>query len=204
MIDRTNEEWLAGLRGPDRDAVLVDLGAVLQKGLAFALSRHLNVDVEAIQDFTQDALIKILEKLDTFRGESHFLTWAQKIAVHTAFTELRRRRWQDVSLDGIVDLFEGDYAPQLLADSAAGPEQKATQEHLILTLKRLIHQNLTGKQRQALLAIVVKGMPIQEVARRMGTNRNALYKLLHDARTSLKNNLIKEGLTTQEVLEAFE
>ncbi|MBN1313961.1 MAG: sigma-70 family RNA polymerase sigma factor [Anaerolineales bacterium] len=203
MTDRTNEEWLADLQGPNRDWALDELSSILQKGLTYALARHLNVDDAAIQDFSQDALLRILENLDTFRGESRFLTWAQKIAVHTAFTELRRRRWQDVSLNGMIDVFEGDFVPQFLADSGAGPEQKATQQLLISTLRRLIHEELTEKQRQAMLAIVVKGMPIQEVARRMDTNRNALYKLLHDARMSLKNNLIKEGLSAQEVLDAF-
>jgi RNA polymerase sigma-70 factor (ECF subfamily) len=203
MADRTNQEWLADLQGHNRDKALDELGVILQRGLTYALARHLNVDEAAIQDFTQDALLKILENLDTFRGESRFLTWAQKIAVHTAFTELRRRRWQDVSLNGMVDVFEGDYVPQFLADSSAGPEQKATQQLLISTLRRLIHQELTERQRKALLAIVVQGMPIQEVAHRMDTNRNALYKLLHDARMSLKNNLIKEGLSAQEILEAF-
>ena len=45
---------------------------------------------------------------------------------------------------------------------------------------------------------------MEEAARRLKTNRNALYKLLHDARLRLKQRLQTEGLTAQEVLEAFE
>ncbi len=59
-------------------------------------------DPAAIEDFAQDALVKILGNLDSFRGESHFTTWAQKIAVRAAFTELRRKEWCDVSLQDLV------------------------------------------------------------------------------------------------------
>jgi RNA polymerase sigma-70 factor (ECF subfamily) len=65
-------------------------------------------------------------------------------------------------------------------------------------------EELTDKQRQAMMAVSVKGMPIEEVARRMGTNRNALYKLMHDGRLRLKNRLAREGLTPEDVLSVFE
>ena len=71
-------------------------------------------------------------------------------------------------------------------------------------IQRLMMEELTDKQRQAMLAISVKGMPIEEVARRMGTNRNALYKLLHDGRLRLKNRMAREGLTPQDILSVFE
>ena len=90
MTKRTNEEWLVDLRGPDQDLALADLRALLKRGLTFALASRPNVDEATIEDFCQDALLKILDNLDTFRGESQFTTWAQKIAVYTAFTELRR------------------------------------------------------------------------------------------------------------------
>jgi len=48
------------------------------------------------------------------------------------------------------------------------------------------------------------GMALEEVAKRMGTNRNALYKLLHDARKKLKKQLAREGLQIDEILAAFE
>ncbi len=204
MSKRSNEEWLSQLIGPERDQALADLQAILVRGLGYALSNRPAVDQAAIEDFTQDALLKILDKLDTFRGESRFTTWAQKIAVHTAFTELRRRRWQDVSLDGIVEAQEGDWIPKSLADPAANPEKQATQRLLLDTLRRLITEELTPRQRKAMIAIVLQGMPIEEVARRMDTNGNALYKLLHDARSRLKRQLLAEGLTAQDVLKAFE
>ena len=92
MIERTNQEWLAALRGPGRDEALADLRALLVRGLGYALAGHPNVDDSALEDFAQDALLKILAGLDSFRGESRFTTWAQKIAVRVALTELRRHR----------------------------------------------------------------------------------------------------------------
>jgi RNA polymerase sigma-70 factor (ECF subfamily) len=204
MKVRSNADWLADLKGADRDLALEDLRALLLRGLTYALGRSGGLHEETIEDLAQDALLRILDKLETFRGESQFTTWAQKIAIHTALTELRRRRWQDVSLNGMADAYEGDFVPPSLADETAGPEQMATQGSLLKTVQRLIQEELTDRQRQALTAIVVQGMPLPEVARRMNTNANALYKLLHDARKRLKQRMHQEGLTAQDVMAAFE
>jgi RNA polymerase sigma-70 factor (ECF subfamily) len=204
VTQRSNEEWLADLQGPGREAALADLRALLQRGLTYALSGRPGVDEGTIEDFCQDTLIKILDNLHTFRGESRFTTWAQKIAVNTAFTELRRRRWQNVSLNGIVEERDGDWSPHFLTDRAFGPEQRATQQILLTTVQRLINQELTKKQRQALTAAVLQQVPLDEIARRMDTNRNALYKLLHDARKRLKERMLEEGLSPDDVLAAFE
>ena len=203
MVERTNEEWLAALRGPEQAEALADLRAFLVRGLRYALANRSDVDEQIREDFAQDALLKILNALDTFRGESRFTTWAQKIAVNVAFTELRRRRWQDTSLEEITEGMSLDFVPDMLIDRTAGPGQQAVQSDFLETLRRLIATELTDKQRLALIAIRIKGMPLEEVARRMGTNRNALYKLLHDARQRLKKKMEEEGLSAEDVLDAF-
>ena len=203
MVERTNEEWLAALRGAGRDEALADLRAFLVRGLGYALSNRSDVDDQILEDFAQDALLKILKALDSFRGESRFTTWAQKIAVNVAFTELRRRRWQDTSLDQLTEGQSLDFVPDMLIDRSAGPDQQAVQRIFQETLQRLIATELTDKQRQALVAVRVHGMPLEEVARRMGTNRNAMYKLLHDARQRLKKKMEEEGLSAEDVLAAF-
>jgi RNA polymerase sigma-70 factor (ECF subfamily) len=227
MIERTNQEWLAALRGPGRDKALADLRSLLVRGLGYALAGYPNVDDSALEDFVQDALLKILAGLDSFRGESRFTTWAQKIAVRVALTELRRHRWRDVSLDGMTGSPDADpstalrpfdraqgrlrsgqgsghrFIPDTLADSSAGPEQQAIQRMLLSTLRRTIATELTDRQRQALVAVYIHGMPLEEVARQMGTNRNALYKLLHDARQRLKKRMMAVGLSPQDMLAAF-
>jgi RNA polymerase sigma-70 factor (ECF subfamily) len=203
MVERTNEEWLAALRGPGRDDALSDLRAFLVRGMRYALANRSDVDDAIIEDFVQDALLRILGALDSFRGESRFTTWAQKIAVRVALTELRRLRWQDVSLDGLVESQGLDFVPDAMVDQSAGPDQQATQRIFLSTLRRLIATELTDKQRQALVAVRIHGMPLEEVARQMGTNRNALYKLLHDARQRLKKKMEAEWLSPEDVLEAF-
>jgi len=204
MTERTNQEWLAALRGPERDDALADLRAFLVRGLRHTLASWPNVDEAALEDFAQDALLKILKGLDSFRGESRFTTWAQKIAVHVAFTELRRLRWRDVSLNGLKESRDIDFIPNTMVDPSAGPEKKAMQRQALSTLRRLIETELTDKQRQALIAARIHGMPIEEIARRMDSNRNALYKLLYDARQRLKKQLLAEGLSPQDILAAFE
>lgn len=205
MVERTNQEWLTELRGPGRDKALADLRALLVKGLRYAMADRPGVTEADLEDFAQEALLKILAGLDTFRGEARFTTWAHKIAVRVAFTELRRRRWKDVSLEDLVARYgEGDMTPAVLADEAPSPEQQVTQQMLMEMVQRMINEELTERQRQAMTAVVLGGMPLEEVARRMGTNRNALYKLLHDARQRLNKRMLATGLSPQDVLAAFE
>lgn len=203
MKERTNPEWLDDLRGPGRGEALADLRAFLIRGLRYSLSNRSDIDDVLLEDFGQDALLRILDNLDTFRGESRFTTWAQKIAVRVAFTELRRARWRDLSLEDITEPQGLDFVPDFLVDPDALPDQQAVQRIFLQDLKRLIATELTDKQRQALVAVRIQGIPLEEVARRMGTNRNALYKLLHDARERLKSRMEAEGLSPEDVLAAF-
>ena len=157
-----------------------------------------------IEDSAQDALLRILEKLDTFRGESRFTTWASKVAIRLALTELRRKRWENVALEDLVPEDTGmDYTPAVLTDTETLPEQQAYQREVMRLVERLIMTELTPRQRQVMMAILKGGMPIGEAAERMGTNPNALYKMLHDARQRLKNRLEEEGYSANEILEAF-
>lgn len=206
MTERTNEAWLAALArpGPERQEALADLRSLLVRGLGYALADRSSVTESDIEGFVQDALLKILDNLDSFRGESRFLTWAQKIAVHEAFSELRRKRWENVSLDDMIAQYEGDFTPSVLTDPDPSPEQQVTQQALLEMVKRLIAQELTDRQRRAIIAVVFAGVPMEEVARRLGTNRNALYKLIHDARQRLKRRMIAKGISPDEALAAFE
>ncbi|MGH3147771.1 MAG: RNA polymerase sigma factor [Rubrobacter sp.] len=196
--ERTNEQWLTALRGPKRDGALADLRLVLLRGLRAALHGRTSGIEPSIEDFAQEALIRILDNLDSFRGESRFTIWAQKIAVRVAFAEMRRLRWRDVSLDDAILHQEHAEPADLLAD----PEREATCRIMMAMFRRFIDEELTEKQRTALLA-AMGGMPLEEVARRMGTNRNALYKVLHDARKRLKRRMVSEMLAPQDVLAAF-
>ena len=202
MQERTNEQWLAELRGPNPDEALADLYGLLVRGLRAALGGRADGVDANIGDFAQEALIKIVSNLDSFRGESRFTTWAKKIAMNVALTELKRRRWRDVSLQDLLD--RRTATGRGLADPQLTPEQVAFQNMVLAKLRRTIDEELTDRQREAVVAVILEEMPIAEVARRMGTNQNALYKLLHDARKKLKLRMEAAGLTPQEVLAAFD
>ena len=202
MQERTNEQWLAELRGPNPDEALADLYGLLVRGLRAALGGRADGVDANIGDFAQEALIKIVSNLDSFRGESRFTTWAKKIAMNVALTELKRRRWRDVSLQDLLD--RRTATGRGLADPQLTPEQVAFQNMVLAKLRCTIDEELTDRQREAVVAVILEGMPIAEVARRMGTNQNALYKLLHDARMKLKLRMEAAGLSPQEVLAAFD
>ena len=75
---------------------------------------------------------------------------------------------------------------------------------MLARIRRVINEELTDRQRRALVMLGVQGVPMEEAARRLRTNRNALYKLLHDARLRLRQRLQAEGLNVDEVFSAFE
>jgi RNA polymerase sigma-70 factor (ECF subfamily) len=122
--------------------------------------------------------------------------------MNVALTELKRRRWRDVSLQ---DLFaQHEAADRGPVDTQLTPEELALQNMVLGELRRMVDEVLTDRQREAVVAVLLEGMPFSEVASRMGTNQNALYKLLHDARRTLKRQMEASGLSPQEVLAAFE
>lgn len=209
MDKRTNEEWVADLRaGGDRQAqALDDLRAIILRGLPYAIAGRLDPNSSESQALTeevvQETLMRVLEYLDSFEGRSQFTTWAHKIAVRAALTELRRVRWREVPLPEMDVDDDMDASYREMPDEGASPEEQVAQAEMMGRVKRIIREELTDKQRKALTA-VMEGFPLEEAARRLGTNRNALYKMLHDARLRLKKRLEKEGLTPQEVLSVFE
>src|ERR687898_62838 len=196
--ESSNDQWLVALRGPNRDEALAELRVALMRGLKAALGGQASRVESSVEDFVQEALIKILDNLDSFRGECRFTTWAQKICVRTAFAEMRRSRWRNVSLDELISQPEGSTA----ADPQLDPERAATQTMIMEKFRRFIDEELTDRQRTALLA-TLDGMPLEAVADRMNTNRNSLYKLLHDARKRLRRRMSAEMLSPQDVLGAF-
>lgn len=211
MLKRTNQQWLDDLhgKGEQQESALADLRQIILVGLPYALSQWLPASdpryPPLAEEVAQDTLLRVLDRLETFEGRSQFTTWVQKIAVRIALTELRRKRWEDTSLENLV---AGEEYPPLVGlmmdPHAATPESLIEGSDLLSRLKRIILEELTDKQRQAMVAIAIKGMPLEEVARRMGTNRNALYKLMHDARLQLKHRLAQEDLTLDDIRSVFE
>jgi len=211
MLKRTNKQWTNDLQaeGDLRESALADLRQVILTGLPSALNKWLPTNdprfASLAEEVAQDTLLRVLDRLDTFEGRSQFNTWVHKIAVRIALTELRRKRWENVSLEELV---EGEDTPPmggLMTDyQASTPEELVEGADMMQRLQRIIAEELSDKQRQAMMAVAIQGMPLEEVARRLGTNRNALYKLMHDTRLRLKRRLAQEGLTPEDVLAVFE
>jgi RNA polymerase sigma-70 factor (ECF subfamily) len=199
VTDLTNDDWVAGLRdgSPRRDETVSALRDLLRRGLAKALTGRPSADDAFLDDVTQDAVLKVLDGLPGFRGDSRFTTWAIAIAVRVAFTELRRARWRDVSLDGLAD---AGVAPE--PASAEPPAARVERDELIALMKRVMETDLTERQR-LLLAAELDGVPHAELVARLGINRNAYYKLAYDARQRLKRGLLAAGVTEDDVRAAF-
>nr|PZN56035.1 MAG: hypothetical protein DIU68_07155 [Chloroflexota bacterium] len=214
--DRTNEQWLADLTGPPdvQAAALADLRERLKRGIFYYLSRErsdlsdLSPDelTHMAEDLAQDATLRIMENLDTFRGDSMFTTWATRIAVRVAISDLRRARYKDFSLDnlsadGDLQLFSSN---NLMGNAPVAPERAAEQSEVLAKIADAMEDALTERQYRALIAVAVNGVPLEIVAERMGTNRNALYKLLHDARRKLRAHLEAQGISPDYVMTLFQ
>ena len=88
-------------------------------------------------------------------GKARFTTWAQKVCVRVALTELRRRRWRDVSLDDLVSNSEmADFTPDALMDKSADPGQSAPAQMMVATVQRMIAEELIERQRTAMMAVM--------------------------------------------------
>jgi RNA polymerase sigma-70 factor, ECF subfamily len=210
---RTNEEWLRALRadGIEREEALKDLRERLLLGMRAYLAEDrgyrtalaLENAREIVEDCAQEALLIIRQKINAFRGESRFTTWATTIAIRLLLGELRRRKWKQVSIESseIGYDFPGRPVEALQSDN---PEIALQQNEVWSLLKRIVEKDLTSRQRFVLIASAFQGMPLDLIADRLGTNRDNVYKILHDARKKLKRCLIKRGLTAEELIRTFE
>lgn len=213
-MERTNEAWLEDLRddSPHQTDAINELLIHLKRGV-FAylrtrsdLSHLAEAELEQMgQDFAQEAILKVKDNLDKFQGKSKFTTWAAKIAANHTISELRRARWRDYSLDALTD--SGTSLQEILALPAGqnlNPDTENERHQVWHILDEVISQELTDRQRQALVAVTVDNVPISEVAKSLNTNANNVYKLLHDARLKLKRSLQALDLDAAYILRLFE
>jgi RNA polymerase sigma-70 factor (ECF subfamily) len=203
--DAESREWLRALRaaGAERDEAIARLHALLLRGARFEVARrrptlpHLRGgDLEDLaEQAADDALMGVLRRLEDFRGASRFTTWAYKFALYEAAVKLRKRAWQgrEVPLEP-----EGW---TLLSTPTQGPDTEAEQAELVAAVQTAIAEALTPHQRKVLVALAVNGVPIDVLAERLNTNRNALYKTLHDARRKLRAHLGERGLALDRMEE---
>jgi RNA polymerase sigma-70 factor, ECF subfamily len=194
-LDAKSRVWLTRLRAADRDRALAELHDLLMGAARHEVNRRSRslpqgsgVDLDDLaRQSADDALLAILRKLDDFRGDSRFTTWAYKFALLEAGVKMRRRAWQDreVALDADAWL--------RIADRTGTPDQDAETRELLRAIGVAIETALTPHQRRVLVAITLDDVPIDVLAERLGTTRSALYKTLHDARKRLRVFLADQG-----------
>lgn len=201
-LDPASQAWLEALHGegPKKERATAELHDLLLRAARFEISRrrgslpHLRGDDfdDLAHQCASDALMAILRKLDEFRGESRFTTWAYKFALLEAAVTLRRRSWQGRELPLEPEQWT------LLPGSGSSPVHSAEQGELLGEIQKAITRELSEHQREVLLAIAVNGVPIDVMAERLNTTRGALYKTIHDARKRLRAHLERAGFTLAE------
>jgi RNA polymerase sigma-70 factor (ECF subfamily) len=211
---RTNADWLSDLNaGGDRQAeALVELRRILLRAAQTTANRSLGeADAQfgehirsMAEDCAQEALVAVLAHLPEFRGDSRFTTWAYKFAVNITLTSARRERWRQTPLDLLEDGTKIATALDERAQSwGVDPELPSLQQEIWVIIRQVILTELTPRQRLVLRFIVFDEVPMDVVVERLDTNRNAVYKLLHDARLKIKSRLLKQGIEVEEALNIF-
>jgi RNA polymerase sigma-70 factor, ECF subfamily len=195
-MDYESQAWLGSLRasGSEREEAVARLHDLLLRAARYEASRRRDslsrVGATELDDLAHqaadDALVAVLAKLDSFRGDSRFTTWAYKFALLEAGVKLRRRAWEGRELPLDDEARVPDLRPS--------PEAGAEAGELLRTLSEAIKNELTPHQREVLVAVAVNDVPIDVLADRMHSTRGALYKTLHDARQKLRAHLGAQGL----------
>ena len=197
--DAQSRAWIADLRSSGRqgDEAAARLHELLLRAARFEVNRrrttmpHLrgnDFDDVAMQS-ADDALVKVLSKLDSYRGDSKFTTWAYKFALLEAAVNLQRRAWQgrEVPLEPETWSY--------FSTRTSSPQARAECGELFEVLQDAISNELTPHQREVLVATTMNGVPIDVLAERLNSTRGALYKTLHDARHKLRKHLATQGLS---------
>lgn len=210
QTSRDNHAWVRdlGAEGEEKEAALTELHTILMRILPSALSRWLPPESSHfesfIEDTAQETMLRVIDRLDTFEGRSKFTTWVYKIGVHIGLGELRLRKWKEVSLDGLEEGSQPDEMPsERFASTDPNPEAMLERKNVMEMVQRIMDEELTPRQLEVMMAISVQGVPMSVVAKRMGTNRNALYKLMHDARLRLKRRLERDEVSPAGLLAIF-
>ncbi|MGH2929960.1 MAG: RNA polymerase sigma factor [Solirubrobacteraceae bacterium] len=157
--------------------------------LALLGSRRVEDAVTAAAD---EATVAVLSRLDAFEGRSRFTTWAFKFGILHMASEMRRAGWRNTEID-LAAIGE-------MASTLPSADQYVEGSDLSRAVRTVIDSELTARQRTVMIALLVEGVPIDVLAERLGTTRNALYKTLHDARQRLRAKLASRGYLTDNAI----
>lgn len=205
-MNMDSSSWLTALRGSGtkRNAALARLHEMLLRVATREAHRRgpaTRIGGQELDDLAHqaanDAMVSLLAKLDTFRGESLFTTWAYRFVVLEVSSKLGRHFWRrpTVSLDA-------EDWERLPAWSAIDPLAQAQQRELITAVRRAVDETLTDHQRRLFVAIVVNGVPLDAMVSQSGSNRGAIYKTVFDARRKIRSFLTTNGYLDEKAAAA--
>jgi RNA polymerase sigma-70 factor, ECF subfamily len=191
------DEWVRALSagGAERERATARLHELLlrvARAEAHRRGGRLRISGPELDDLAHqaaaDAVLAVVAKIGEFRGESQFTTWAYKFVVFEVSGKIGRHFWrrpaaalEDGDRDRLPDTFGLD------------PARESEWRDLVRALRRAIEQDLTEHQRQVFTALVVDGVPLDALAAKLGSSRNALYKTMFDARRKLRASLVAHG-----------
>jgi RNA polymerase sigma-70 factor (ECF subfamily) len=197
LSDRESAEWLRALTGagPAREAAVARLHELLvriARGEAARRGPRLRITGPELDDLAcqaaADALMAITGKIGQFRGESRFTTWAYKFVIFEVSAKIGRHFWRHPSVP--LDAEDWDRLPDRFGFE---PAQEAEWRDLLAALRRAVDTELTPRQRQVFVAIVLNDVPLDTLVVELASSRNAIYKMLFDARRKLRAALAANG-----------
>jgi RNA polymerase sigma-70 factor (ECF subfamily) len=191
-LDAESAAWVSAL-GAEDEAAYARLHARLLRTARGELSRRaLRIDGAELDDLAHqaaaDALISIRRRLPGFRGESRFMTWAYKFVILEVSSKVGRHFWRTPHAP--LDAEDWDRLPDRFG---LDPARESEWRELITALRRGIDEGLSERQRRVFVALVLNEIPLDALVDELGTNRNAIYKTLYDARRKLRALLVAEG-----------
>jgi RNA polymerase sigma-70 factor (ECF subfamily) len=195
-------EWLEALtdHGPRRDEALRELHAMLLRAAQRETARRgpqLRITGKELDDLAYqaaaDALVAITAKIGEFRGESRFTTWAYKFVIFEVSAKIGRHFWRNPERP--VDNEDWDQLPDRFGFD---PAQRAESRDMLIAVRDAVETELTSRQREVFVALAVNGMPLDALVIRLGSNRNAIYKTMFDARRKLRAALVAKGYLDEE------
>jgi RNA polymerase sigma-70 factor, ECF subfamily len=191
------DEWVAALAsdGAGRDDAVARLhGALVRVARSELNRRHgqLNVSGPELDDLAHqaaaDAMVAIMARLDQFRGESQFTTWAYKFVMFEVSAKIGRHFWRRPPV--ALSAEDWDRLPDRFGFDPAGESER---RDFVRAVRRAVDEDLTDHQRRIFMTLVLDGVPLDALAEKLGTSRNAIYKVMFDARRKLRASLVANG-----------
>lgn len=153
------------------------------RNMVFGLGMRLFRNSEEAADFSQDVYLRVMDKIDSFRGDSKSSTWVYSVAMNLGLNRLRRmKRIQFIPEDAGEPITE-DTPESLLTEALDRQEtEKRVQQELM---------NLPDSYRVPLLLLYYDRMSYREMSEKLGLSEGTLKSLVHRGKRILRDRLVK-------------